>query len=361
MKVLILANYDVGLYKFRKDLINKFLSDNHEVYISLPYGEFVPKLEELGCIFVDTPVDRRGLNPIVDFKLMCTYWKLLKEIKPDVVVTYTIKPNIYGGLVCSACNVPYGVNITGLGTAFQNDGLLKKFVVTLYKMACRKAKVVFFENETNQNVFIDNKIVKQEKTCLLAGAGINLREYPYIEYPSEEDGIHFLFVGRIMKEKGVDELFDVAVDIKEKYGKRAVFDVVGFFEEGYKEKIEELQKRGIINFHGYQSDVKKFYECCHCVVLPSYHEGMSNVLLEAAATGRALITSEIPGCKEAVIDGESGFLCEVKNSGKLYEKLSMFLTMSAEQRVKMGQKSRRLMEKQFDKEKVVQKTYLNIR
>lgn len=360
MKVLILANYDVGLYRFRKDLIKKFISEGHEVVLSLPNGEYIPMLKEMGCTFIDTPVDRRGLNPVVDFKLLCSYWKLIKKIKPDVVVTYTIKPNIYGGLVCGIQKIQYGVNITGLGTAFQGNGLLKKFVVMLYKLACKKAKVIFFENEANQRVFIDNKIVKQEKTCLLPGAGINLKEYPYVDYPSEDSGIHFLFVGRIMKEKGVDELFDAAMKIKKEFGNRAVFDVVGFFEEGYKEKIEKLQQEGIIKFHGYQSDVKKFYEKCHCVVLPSYHEGMSNVLLEAAATGRALIASNIPGCKEAVISGKSGFLCSVKNSDNLAEKLSCFLIMFPEQRSTMGLESRRLMEELFDKEKVVQKTYLNI-
>ena len=183
--ILILANFDVGLYKFRKELIQEFLNQGKTVYISLPDGELVRNLESMGCIFVDTFVDRRGINPKTDAKLMFFYWKLIKKIRPDMVITYTIKPNIYGGMVCRMLHIPYSVNITGLGTAFQNENMVKKIVTFLYKIALKKAKVVFFENIENQQTMLKMNIVKKNRTCVLNGAGVNLEEYSFCEYPPE--------------------------------------------------------------------------------------------------------------------------------------------------------------------------------
>lgn len=205
MRIMILANFDVGLYQFRKELIEEFLKEN-EVIISLPYGELVEPLKNMGCKFIDTPVDRRGINPATDLKLISKYRNLLKQEKPDLVITYTIKPNIYGGLACRLARIPYAVNITGLGTAFENGGLLKKIVVAMYKVACKKAKVVFFENEENRQIFIREKIVKDAQTHRLNGAGVNLEKYQVSEYPEGEE-IKFLFMGRVMAEKGINELF----------------------------------------------------------------------------------------------------------------------------------------------------------
>ena len=355
-KILILANNDIGLYRFRKELIMELLRRENEVYISLPKGEYVSKLEEEGCVYYETEVDRRGLNPIKDFRLLRKYFQIIKEVKPSLVVTYTIKPNVYGGIVCRTLKVPYAINITGLGTTFQKDGLLKKFVVFLYKTACKAAKVVFFENEENRNIFLKEEILQKEKTHLLYGAGVNLEEFSFADYPTDEEPIRFLFLGRIMKEKGVDELFCAAKRVKEEFGERVQFDVVGFFEDAYKEIVEQLSADGIINYHGYQSDVISFYRQTHCLVLPSYHEGMSNVLLEAAAVGRPLITTDIHGCKEAVDDGKSGFLCDVKNQESLYKKISEFVQLPYEEKVKYGMYARRKMEATFDKRKVVEET-----
>ena len=199
MRVMVLANLDLGLYQFRKELIQEILKEN-EVIISLPYGELVEPLKEMGCKFIDTPVDRRGINPVTDLKLFNVYRKLLKQEKPDLVITYTIKPNVYGGMACRMAGVPCAINITGLGTAFQKDGMLKMIVTQMYKASCKKAKVVFFENAGNQQVFIDSGIVKLEQTCLLNGAGVNLERYQVLEYPKDDNETRFLFIGRVMKE-----------------------------------------------------------------------------------------------------------------------------------------------------------------
>lgn len=353
-RILILANFDVGLYKFRKELIQELLNQGNEVYISLPDGEFVHNLEKMGCKFVNTAVDRRGINPKTDAKLMFFYKKLLKKLEPDLVITYTIKPNIYGGLMCRMLRVPYAVNITGLGTAFQSESIIKTLVTFLYKIALKKAKVVFFENVGNKQTFLDLNILKEKQICVLNGAGVNLAEYPFCEYPSEGE-IRFLFIGRVMKEKGVDELFEAAKRIKSEYSD-VFFDVVGPMEDNYKERIDELVKKGIIEYYGYQKNVKPFIEKCHCFVLPSYHEGMANTLLEAGAMGRPLITNRIHGCMEAVKEERNGYLCQVKNEEDLYTMLKKFLELSYKERYKFGEYSHYYISNKFDKKKIVRQT-----
>lgn len=354
-KILILANNDVGLYKFRKELIQELIDRGNKVYISLPDGEYVQDLIDIGCIFYDTNVDRRGLNPFKDFRLLLEYVQLIRKIRPELVITYTIKPNVYGGMVSSILKVPYAINITGLGTTFQNDGLLKKIAIFLYKSACKKAKVVFFENEGNRQIFLDKKIVKEKQTCLLNGAGVNIEEYHYVDYPDESEPIRFLFIGRVMKEKGVDELFEVAKRIKKEYSK-VVFDIVGPFEDDYENIIAELVKDDVIKYHGFQKDVKPFIENCHCFVLPSYHEGMANTLLEAGAMGRPLITSRIHGCMEAVVEGKSGLLCEKQNVESLYKEIKGFVELRYEEQKQMGNMACKHIEAVFDKKKVVART-----
>lgn len=355
MTILVLANNDVGLYKFRKALLEELIRQGHEVVISLPDGDMIPELEKLGCKFVDTALERRGMNPVRDLSLYRQYRKILKETKPDLVISYTIKPNIYGGLACRMAKIPFAANITGLGSAIEGGGFLQKLIYTMYRTGLAKAKVVFFENEGNRDVLVHAAVVKKEKTQVLHGAGIDTQEYPMRPYP-QEGAVHFLFVGRIMREKGVDELFEAAKRLKREYGDAMVLDVVGMFEESYQQQIEQLQNDGIIVFHGFQQDVLPFYEKAHCIVLPSYHEGMSNVLLEAASCGRPLITSSIHGCMEAVEDGVSGFLCEPKKAEPLYGAMKRFMELPPEEKARFGLAGRERMVALFDKKQVVAET-----
>ncbi|WP_317911495.1 glycosyltransferase [Enterococcus faecium] len=207
-KILIMANNDDGLYRFRGMLIKNLVDQGNEVIVSLPKGKNIPKLIELGCQIIETPIDRRGINPKTDFKLFFNYCNILKKIKPDMVIAYTIKPNIYGGLACRLRKVSYALNITGLGTAFQKKGVLKSLIVFLYRLAAKKSKVIFFENFENMKTFQTLQIAKQSKYKLLNGAGVDVEHFSYLEYPKDEQ-VHFLFIGRIMKEKGVDELFEI--------------------------------------------------------------------------------------------------------------------------------------------------------
>ena len=194
------------------------------------------------------------------------------------------------------------------------------------------------------------------KQTILSGAGVNLEYYPYEAYPHEKEKIHFLFVGRIMKEKGVDELFASMKQLKEEYKEKVVLNLVGFFEDEYKIIVERLVEDQTVIFHGFQEDPRPYYKMTHCVVLPSYHEGMSNVLLEAAASGRPIITSDIPGCRESVVNGETGYLCKAKDKESLYEKMNQFIQLPYEKKEMMGKSGRAKMEKEFDKKIVVQET-----
>lgn len=354
-KVLVLANFDVGLYKFRKELLQELMNQGAEVYISLPYGTLVDPLKEMGCKFVETNVDRRGMNPLKDYKLILQYYEMIKRVKPDMVITYTIKPNLYGGMVCRMLRVPYAMNITGLGTAFQSENMVRKIACFLYRIVGKKAKVVFFENEGNRQVFLNEKLVKEKQTCRLNGAGVNVDEYLYEEYPDEKDPVRFLFIGRVMQEKGVDELFEAARRIKKEYPD-VVFDIIGPFEDDYEETIRQLEEDKIIEYHGYQDDVKPFIKRSHCFVLPSWHEGMANTNLECASMGRPVITSKIHGCMEAVIEEKSGLLCEKQNTEDLYRQMKKFVKLPYEDKQAMGQAGRKHMEKIFDKKKVVDNT-----
>lgn len=334
MKILIITNHSYMLYQFRKELIETLL-ETHEVMLSMPFAGHEEDFQAMGCKCINTKMERRGINPLKDFHLMKFYTKLLKEEKPDKVITYSIKPNIYAGLLCAWKKIPYYANVQGLGTAFQNPGLAQ-FVTLLYKIAFLKVQKVFFENKANAGEFLKRRIVRKEKIKVLNGAGVNLEHYSYVEYP-ETDVIHFLYLGRIMEEKGVNELFSAMKKLKKEFGDKVILDIVGFFEEEYKEIIEDLTDKEIAKFHGFQKETRPWYGMAHCVVLPSYHEGMSNVLLEASAMGRPVITSNIPGCKEAVDEGKTGFLCQAKDEGSLYEKMREFLLLSDKKKADGGQ------------------------
>jgi len=354
MKILIMTNHSYMLYQFRKELIQKLLEEN-EVVVSTPFVGHEDDLKNMGCKMIDTYVDRRGINPFTDFHLLKNYNQILKEEKPDKVITYSIKPNIYAGILCRYMKIPYYANVQGLGTAFQN-AVLSKVVTFLYKFAFKKVNIVFFENKGNASVFQQRKIIPEKKQRILNGAGVNLEEYQYYLYPLNKDKMHFLFVGRIMKEKGVDELFEAFKQLHQQ-NNNIILDIVGFFEDEYKETVDQLVDKGLAHFYGFQKDVRPYYQQAHCVVLPSYHEGMSNVLLEASAIGRPIITSNIPGCKEAVNDEINGYLVDVKDSRDLYIKMKKFMELDIHAKETMGKYGRNKMENEFDKKMIVNQTY----
>lgn len=363
MRILILANNDVGLYKFRKELIEELVcpgsfingrkAEPCEIYVSLPYGEFIPKLEKLGCKYIKTSVDRRGVNPLKDIKLFFLYRKILKDVRPDIVFSYTIKPNIYGGMACAAKKIPYVANITGLGTAVENDGVLQFITLILYRYSLRKVKTVFFQNSDNEKFFTKHKLTLG-KHKMLPGSGVNLDYYQVRAYPKTAT-TDFLFVARIMKEKGIDQYLEAAQTIRKKYPQTR-FHICGFCEQDYENQIKELEEGGIIIYHGLVSDMRDVYEHVHCTIHPTYYpEGLSNVLLESAASGRPIITTNRSGCREVVDDCVNGYVIEERNSVDLIEKIEKFLSLPWDKKRQMGLAGREKVEKEFDRRIVVEK------
>lgn len=351
-KIVILTNHSYMLWRFRRELIEELAKD-HEIVLGMPFVGHEQDFMALDIRCKNIRVDRRGINPVTDSALIRTYYQFLKQERPDLVITYSIKPNIYAGLCCRRLHIPLCANVQGLGTAFQKPRLAK-LVTILYRAAFRSVKTVCFENAANAQEFIDRRIIPQEKTTVLHGAGIDLQAYSYQAYP-ENEIFHFLYLGRIMKEKGIDELL-YACERLQREGHSFVLDLVGFFEDTYKEQVERLAEQNIVAFHGFQQEPRPFYNTCDCVVLPSYHEGMSNVLLEAAATGRPIITSDIPGCREAVLNGRNGILVPKCDAQALYQAMKQMLSANREKRQAMGFVGRRWMEQQFSKECVVRET-----
>jgi galacturonosyltransferase len=357
MKILILANHYNTLRIFRRELLIKLSQLGHELIVSIPQAddENISLLESYGCrIVIEPEMERRGNNPVKDIRLLKNYLKLIKKDKPDIIITYTIKCNIYGAEAAKICRIPCYCNVTGLGSTFQNEGFTKKLVSFMYKHSMNKAKKVFFENVGNRDTLVKAEIVKPEQTVVMPGAGVNVDEFYACEYPDDKE-LRFIFVGRIMEEKGVNELFYAIEKLNKTYN-NLEFDFIGWYEDDYKDKVEELQNKGLINFYGFQSDVKPFVEKAHCVILPSWHEGMSNTLLEGASMAKPLITSNIHGCLEAVEDGITGYLTEVKDKESLYNTIERFINLPYEEKKQMGIKGRKRMKLLFDKNIVVSLT-----
>lgn len=353
--ILVLTNNIGGLHSFRKEVMKAIVDAGYNLYISEPdEDERVKYFEEIGCKIIKTEFNRRGMNPLADLKLMLTYRKIIKNLKPKVVLSYTIKPNVYGGMACRLTKTPQIANVTGLGDAVENGGWLQKLTIILYKIGIGKAKQVFFQNQTNKDICLGLGIAN-EKSILLPGSGVNLRYHTYQVYPGN-GVIRFLYIARLLKDKGADEFLEMAEVIKEKYP-QTEFQILGDIEGNYKQKLDALMSKGVVDHLGTTLDVRPFLSNVHCTIMPSYHEGMSNVNLESASNGRPVITTDVPGCRETVDDGVTGILVKAKSSMSLIKGVERFLTLSYDQKKQMGIEGRKKVEREFDRLFVV-KEYL---
>ena len=351
--VAILSNDPSWTYNLRYETIITLLQKGYRVCLLVGYGDILKPLIDFGCEFYNVPFDRHGMNIYKDSKLILSYYKILRRIKPDFVLSYTIKPNLYGGIVCEFLKIPYIANITGLGTAIENGGFLKKILTVLYRIAFVKVKRVFVQNEENKQYFIDNHIAV-DKLKLIPGSGVNVKRFYPLEYPTEEVTIEFAFISRIMKEKGIDQYLEAAKTIKEKYP-NTVFHVCGFCEPEYEGCLKEFADKGIVVFHGMVREIETILKKVSCVIHPTYYpEGISNVLLESAASARPIITTNRSGCREVIDNGINGFIVEQKNTNDLIKKIEIFLSLSHSQRKKMGLAGRKKVETTFDRQIVVE-------
>lgn len=354
-KILIIANDFTTVYNFRSELVKRLAKEGFEVVIALPDDERNAKFADMGCRVTELKMERFGKNPIKDIAIEKNIKKILDEEHPNVVLTYTAKPNIYGAMACTKKKVPCICNVTGLGSNFQSKNAVAAIMMMLQKKAYKKTDTVFFQNQSNLDFFKKSGIVKGNAE-LLPGSGVNLLDNCLEEYKNN-DIPKFITVARIRKDKGYDELFDVIKRLKAE-GIKAEFHVVGWYEEeSYKDTVDELIKDyGVVFYENMPHEkVHNLMAECNCLIHPSHHEGMSNVVLEAAAIGRPCVVSEIPGCMESVDDGITGFYSKVKDSDSLYKAVVKFINMPFEDKKNMALAARKKMEKEFDREFVIEK------
>ncbi len=358
--VAIFTNNDDDIYCFRKELIEAIVDAGYDVLISCPYGEKFELMQHLEYIYDNPDIDRRGTNIVADGKLFLHYFNLLRKHKPSVVLTYTAKPNVYCGLAAYFLKIPVIANVTGFGSVLKKSGFIQRIVMQLFKFSYRRAKCVMFQNDTNMKLAVENKMVKGD-VKLIPGSGVNTEKFQLQEYPDGGNGIDggkvvFNYVGRILEDKGVEDYIAAAKIIKKKYP-LTEFNMLGFIEETeahYNEDLKNLEEKGIVEFHGSQKDTKPFIKNSHAIIHPStYGEGMSNVLLESGSSGRPIISTDNPGCKETFIDGETGFMYHGGNVDELVEKIEEFLALPNEKRKEMGEKGRTYIKENFSRDIVI--------
>ena len=355
-KILVMANRDFVLYNFRFELLERLVAEKYEVYICLPYGGKVDLMTDIGCRFVPVEIDKRGMNPFKDAKLLKSYYKIFRQIKPDMILMYTTKVDIYAGILAGMMKLPYLMNISGLGTAAGNKSLMQRFIITLYKMAARHADCLFFQNEENRDFFMRRNMCRG-KNRLVRGSGVNLMRWHLMDYPDDSESVEFLFIARVIKEKGIEEYIAAAEQIKAEY-ENAIFHVIGPCDGEYEAMLAKYEEKGIIIYHGMADDTRPYLAQAHCTIHPSYYpEGISNVLLESASCGRPVITTDRSGCREAVEDGVTGFVCGQRDRAQLIACVRRFIKMSNEERRLMGLAGRRKMEREFDRN-VVTSAYM---
>lgn len=351
-KLLIIANDETTVIHFRKEIIKAFVDHGFDVTVCYPLGNNSDEVRVLGCELVDINVSRQGKNIAKDFAFYRDCKKLIKSQNPDIVLTYTVKPNIYASMACQSLHVPYINNVTGLGSVLQSQSALSKLILSLQKKAYKQSSCVFFQNSSNRDRLKELGVISEStRTLVLPGSGVNLQMHSYEDYPEDDGVTRFVIVSRVREDKGYGEYLDAAEAIKAKHPSTE-FHAVGWYEERMDGRVEILNDKGIIIFHGEktQEEVHEIIKNCQCLIHPSYHEGMANVLLEAAAAGRPVIASDIPGCREAFDEGITGFGCEVKSSDSLIAAIEKFLNVPYEERVEMGKRGREKMEKEFDRQ-----------
>lgn len=357
--LLLATNHSYMFYRFRRQLISA-LRQEYEVVLCTPFTGHEDDLKALGIRLRQIDLERRSVNPFKDLALIREYEKILEEIRPDAVITYSIKPNVYLPPVCARKNIPCFLHVQGLGTAFQKPGIAA-LAAFLYRRGARQARGVFFENQANADFFIQKGLIRQDQAVVLSGAGVSLEDYPFVSQeqrkalPGSDAQIHLVYLGRFMREKGMDELLEALEQLHQE-GYAFQFDFAGFCEDEYAERLAALEQEGWAKSHGFLSDPRPLYQLADCIILPSWHEGMSNVLLEGAAMGCPLIASAIPGCQEAVLDQQSGLLTEVRSQESLKQAIRTMLEKSDEERAAMGRAGRRHMEEHFSREAVVSQT-----
>jgi glycosyltransferase involved in cell wall biosynthesis len=360
-KIVIAYNTSHYIYAFKLNLIKSLQSEGCKVIAVAPYDNYSEKFKDIGVEYREVKMDNKGSNPIKDFFIILQLIKIFYDLKPNMVFNFTIKPNIYSTIAASLLKIPVVNNITGLGTVFINGGISLKIVKILYKFAFLFPKRIFFQNKDDMELFLTHKLVKKDKLYLLPGSGVDLKKYQPIKKSKNLDKFIFLLIGRMIKDKGIEEFIEAAKQIRNKY-LDVEFHLLGGVGVANKsaisiETLKSYEDLGVIKYLGETKDIRPFIGNSDVVVLPSYREGMPRTLLEASAMSKPTIGTNVPGCKDAIDDKINGLLCEVKNVTDLANKMKYILDLTEEERNKMGINGRIKMENEFD-EKIVLEAYL---
>ena len=357
MHVLITVNATWNVWNFRRPLVEALIADGHEVTVLAPRDETAAQLEALGCRLLPLEMSVKGMNPARDAALLWRLRRAFRALRPDVVLGFTIKPNIYGALAAKAVGVPFVPNVTGLGTAFLSGGALERVAVALYRRAFRGLPVVFFQNADDRALFLGRGLVGAAQARLLPGSGIDLERFAPIPSPETAEGPAFLMIARLLRDKGVLEYVEAARLVRRTHPD-ARFRLLGAADAANRsaigiETVRGWEAEGVIDYLGTTDDVRPAIAAADCVVLPSYREGAPRTLIEAAAMARPLIATDVPGCRSVVAEGETGLLCEVRSAESLAEACCRMIALGPEGRAAMGVAGRRKMEREYDQAIVV--------
>lgn len=360
--VVLSANLAWNIVNFRGALIRGLKEGGYEPVVIAPRDPAMDaRMAELGVEQIALNVDRSGVNPFADLRLLRQYRQIFKRLRPVAYLSFTIKPNIYGAMAASALGVPAIPNVSGLGTAFIRAGPLQLIVTRLYRLAFRKAATVFFQNPDDRELFIDRGIVELERTRLVPGSGVDLKRF--VPAPQPDGPPTFLLVSRLLRDKGVVEFIEAARLVRAQMP-TARFQLLGPIDEGNRTAIsrsdlDRWQRNGVIEYLGAADDVRPYIAAASAVVLPSYREGLPRSLLEAGAMARPLIATDVPGCREVVDDGVNGYFCNPADPGSLASAMKKFAELPIEARAAMGAASRRKVHDRFS-EDIVVGTYLDV-
>lgn len=358
MRVVLTGNTCFKIANFREGLIRALLARGCEVVVLAPADAWRERLLRLGCRVQDLPMDRNGTAPMAEARLLWRIFTFLRRERPDIVFGYTIKNNIYAGLACRRLGIPFLPNVTGLGPAFNGAGMLNRTVRALYRLAFARAEAVFFQNPDDRAIFLRAGLVDEGRTRLLPGSGVDLMRFDARPMPQADPGVHFLLVARLLWDKGIGLYAEAARVLRPAYP-HARFRLLGPPDPASRSgiamaQVEAWTQEGLIDYLGQTDDVRPALAGASCVVLPSwYREGTPRVLLEAAATGRPVITTDMPGCRDAVQDGRTGLLCVPRDLESLVTAMERFIAMPPAARAAMGQAARARAELAFDERQVI--------